>query len=732
MHIYTFFNDGSLNEKKTDCFDMKLKKFRSLNMRKVPFIPQFNTTECGVCVVTMILHYFGAYYPIKSVRETLPSGRDGITILELINSLKEYGIEAKAFSGVIDGNTECELPAIISWEKNHYVILEKITTKFFGIVDSNIGRIRVPYDEFKDKYSGIVIMLSTTEDFVKLKKKIEIKKSFFSLIFSYKRQVFFLMLLCLLTKASSLAIPIVVRYLIDDMKDLLMKGSQLILLLVVILLNLIFLYAKGHCLSILNADIDREVSNKLVLKLLKVPYLFYDKKDNAEIFYALDNVVCVKKIYLESVVSCLFEIGAMVFIFCYLFKTSGTLFIVLLLLIPVILALLLTDEPIQRDAKLMAKQQGNLAGHQVEIVYSMLGIRAASLEKNIFRIWQDTYDSFYKMNKSYQIKLNAYNVMLSTLVTLSPIIILVIAVIYTQRGIITLGIAVTFYTMSDFLFSSLYSALSAIRTIRNNLISLERIDDIMQYEEEISFADDRDCIKLDGEIEIRNVSFSYTPNGNDILKGISCKIVKESKVALVGDSGAGKSTLLKVISRIYGVKNGEILYDGLSIENDVLGNIKGQIGYIAQDMWLMNKTIIENIMMGLTDISEEKVQEACKLVNIHEEIMNMPMKYQTIITETGKNVSGGQRQRILLARIILLNPKIILLDEATSALDIANEKQILSYFYKIRCTVIMITHRLELLKKCDNIIVMKNGKIIGQGKYDRLITESVYFRNLLK
>ena len=702
-------------------------------MRKVPFIPQFNTTECGVCVLTMILHYFGAYHSLQEVREHLPVTRDGATIRMLINAFAHYGIEANAFHAVIDRDAEFGLPAIINWENNHYVILERLNHDGVWIVDSNVGRFKMTYEEFHKKYSGIIIFLKKTETFKKVRRNLHFKNSFSPFLSIYKSKIMVLLLLTFLARLFTVAIPIFIQRLVDDMTSRGLQISHVIFLIVSILLSSVFLYLKGHHSSVFGVQIDRDVNTGLISKLLRVPYNFYDRKSNAEIFYALDNVTCVRGIYLDNIMNCVFDVLTMLFVLAYLFHMNTAAFmVVLIVLIPNVFVLALTDAPIQRDLRLMIKEQSGISGHQVEMIYSILGIKASSVEGSVFGEWQEKYDAYFRKNRDYQIKFNIFHVVLSTLITLSPVIVLVISIMYAQKGLMTIGVALAFYTMSDILFNSANTVLNAIRSFRNNLISLERLEDIMQSEDGVLSCDEDIEINLEGDIEVRNVSFQYAQESENVLKDISCIISQNSKVAIVGSSGSGKSTLLKVISGLYNLRCGEILYNGNDINSKAGVAIKRQIGFVAQNTWLMNKSIIENIILGLSDVTMEEVEEACRIVNIHEEIMQMPMRYQTIISETGKNISGGQCQRIILARMVLLKPKVLLLDEATSALDVINEKKILDYFYQMNCTVIMISHKLEFLKNCDNIIVMKEGEISTQGTYSDLIEHSAEFKCLLK
>lgn len=692
-------------------------------MKKIPFVPQLNSTECGVCVLTMILHYFGAYYPMREIRSHLSAGRDGVTIRRLLHAFKLFGIQADAFHGVVDHTSEFSLPAIITWENDHYVIMERISKKFIVIVDPNLGRIKMTYEEFNNSYSGIIILLSKTEQFQKKRRHLQIKNSFSPILTSYRKNIVLLVFLSFFAQLFAFSVPLTIQYLIDGLLGMNYQFYHIIFFAAAIALNSVFSYLKKHCMTGLGVNIDREVNKKLIEKLLTVKYNFYDTKSNAEIIYALDNVTCVKSIYLENILECIFDFVSMLFILAYLFHINTMFFVIVLIaLMPNIMLLIFTDKPIQRDIRLMIREHENIYGQQMEIIYSILGIKTSSVEQPVFDRWVKNYNLYYKKNKDYETRINAFKVTLSTMINLSPIIVLVVAIYYTQRGFMTMGVTMAFYAMTNMVFGSVNTILSNIRNLRDNLIPFERLEDIMQYPEESLITQAAPEINMDGDIVIDDISFKYSEEGEYILKNISCKIKQNSKVAVIGNSGSGKSTFLKILSGLYELDSGVILYHSNRMDYRN-ASIKKQIGFVAQNVWPMNQSIKEYILLGLNQATMEDVENACKIVNIHDEIMRMPMKYHTIISETGKNISGGQCQRIMLARMVLLKPKILLLDEATNALDIVNENKIFDYFTKKNCTIIMVTHKLEFLKNCDKILFMKNGILVTKGKYDELVQE---------
>ena len=237
--------------------------------------------------------------------------------------------------------------------------------------------------------------------------------------------------------------------------------------------------------------------------------------------------------------------------------------------------------------------------------------------------------------------------------------------------------------------------------------------------------------KLDGEIEFKNVIFSYDGVRN-VLKGINFKIGEGEMIGLVGPSGSGKSTITKLLNRFYDISSGSIKIDGVDIKNFDVGSLRSQIAVVHQDPYLFHGSILDNITYGNSSASMDEVIEACKIANAHEFILKFKDGYDTVVGERGQTLSGGERQRVSIARAILNNPKILVLDEATSAVDTETERKIQDALDKLIVgrTVIAIAHRLSTLRKANRIFVVKSGEISEIGTHQELMEKKGEYRKL--
>ncbi|MBQ4206006.1 MAG: ABC transporter ATP-binding protein, partial [Bacteroidales bacterium] len=270
-------------------------------------------------------------------------------------------------------------------------------------------------------------------------------------------------------------------------------------------------------------------------------------------------------------------------------------------------------------------------------------------------------------------------------------------------------------------------------TIQKGMASMERINKILAAENNITERPDAQNIDtLHNSIQLRNVSFAYSDDGRNVLTDINITIPRGQTIALVGQSGSGKSTLVDLIPRYHDVTAGQILIDNTDIRQLTIQSLRSIIGNVNQEAILFNDTIYNNIAFGVEHATPQQVEEAARIANAHDFIMEMPDGYQTNIGDRGGRLSGGQRQRISIARAILKNPPILILDEATSALDTESEKLVQDALERLMRsrTTIAIAHRLSTIKNADRIYVLHEGQIVEQGTHDQLITKGGYYRRL--
>ncbi|MDQ3141321.1 MAG: ABC transporter ATP-binding protein/permease [Bacteroidota bacterium] len=305
-----------------------------------------------------------------------------------------------------------------------------------------------------------------------------------------------------------------------------------------------------------------------------------------------------------------------------------------------------------------------------------------------------------------------------------------------ERGDMQAGDLFSFIIYTGIIGGSIAGIGNLYSSLAGSIGATERIQDILDKDQEIYIDDKAEAIKLKGEIEFRNVSFSY-PSRQDVevIDDISFKVQKGQRVALVGPSGAGKSTIIQLLMRFYKLEKGSILVDSINIDQYNLSAYRKNIAIVPQEILLFGGTIRENILYGKPSATHEEMLNAAEQSNCLEFIQQFPEQFETIVGERGIKLSGGQRQRVAIARAILRNPSILILDEATSSLDAESERYVQDALDKLmrNRTSIIIAHRLSTIREADQIYVLKDGKIVENGKHHNLLqVEQGVYKNLVQ
>ena len=261
--------------------------------------------------------------------------------------------------------------------------------------------------------------------------------------------------------------------------------------------------------------------------------------------------------------------------------------------------------------------------------------------------------------------------------------------------------------------------------------SQKRINEFLKQEPQIKNHQEK-SVEIQGNIEFKNVTFTYEDTNITALKNISFKVNRGETLAIIGKTGSGKSTILELIGRLYDVEQGTILMDGENIQDHNLYNLRDSIGYVPQDAFLFSDSIRNNIMFGNTNATEEEVIEAAKNASVHKNIKGFTKGYDTVLGERGITLSGGQKQRVSIARAIIHDPQILLFDDSLSAVDTETEEEILQNLFKISQskTTIIVSHRISSVKNADRIIILEDGAVVQEGNHQKLIQEDGYYKEL--
>ena len=697
-------------------------------MKKVPIVEQLQQTECGLCSAAMILGYYGCHARLIDLRKKYEIGRDGLNMGEIRELLKGYNMESKIYKTAFESIDSRNCPCIIFWEKKHFVVVEDIDKKrqIVRIADPGTGRRIVSYEEAVEGYSGYVLLAAPSEDFQLIKKKRNVWLEYLYVLTKNKGLFFSIFGLSVVSYVFTLLIPIMIQQVIDFVNsgNELSNGNVKTWFWSVILLSLIYIftvYISGKQKVVFAKLIDKEIGESLFSHMLKLPLKFFELRSHGDIIFRIQSLALIRDMFTQKIISFLISCGTLIVLQAYLLFVSPIVGLVAFAFAALCgLSVMYTRRKILETNQAEISTASKLQTIQTELVASITNIKVNGTEDDIYNKWKTQFNKNLERHADTTRSSNVHCTCIASFNQIVPLLILVISMFLYVNGYITIGTVIALYSAGTTFMAVCVQIFTSVDDFLLSGQYLERVHEIIEEPEE-DYLSEGEEIKCNGSIELKDVSFAFTNHSEPVLKDISMKIQPNQKIAIVGTSGSGKSTLGKLLLGIYAPTKGDLIYNSSLYRNLNKKVLRRQMGVVPQDILLLNDSIYNNIEMSRENITPEMVKHAAEIAQVSDEIEEMPMKYNTIISDMGTNISGGQRQRIGFARAVVNNPNILLLDEATSSLDTINESKISDYLQSVGCTRIVIAHRISTVVDADVIYVLKDGRIVEQGNHDSLV-----------
>lgn len=696
--------------------------------KKVPFVEQMEHSECGLACLTMILKYYNHQVDLYEMRNDFGIPKNGSSFFQLSKMANEKGMRSKAYACDSDSIKEIESPSILHWENKHFVVLEKIKKDKFFVVDPAFGRRIYTKEEFDKLFSRKVISLTPGDGFQKRKKTLDLK-FFLDILTNHKKSIAFIISVSLLLQGVSIAIPLLTKWLTDEVLVLQQKSLLDIFgygVLTIFFLSLLLSFVRGFLIAKLQTKMDSFMMSKFIHKLFHLPYSFFENRASGELLFRSNINVYIRQILSTNAVSFFIDLILLVTYSFIMFYFSIKLSLIVFAIAAVLLSiLLLNTKIIKKLSDKNVTSQSEVQKYLSEHIYGISDVKMLGNESVVFDDWQTKFNEQLITAEKRSIWTSGIHSFSSSVQIILPIFLLWIGGHFVVQGEITLGTLIAFTTMAGSFISPIVSISNGYTSIIYLGSYFQKLMDVINSSSEQ--VGDKTAERLDGDIEVRNVSFSYDKFSENVLEDISLTIKKGEKVAIVGESGSGKSTLAKILLGLYRPPKGEIFLDNCPIGEYDLKEIRRNMGAVLQESRLFNQTVYENIAMS-TGASYEEVAFATLQSNMLEDIKKLPLGLNTTISENGINFSGGQRQRLILSRALVKKPNILVLDEATSALDSISEGIIEEAVSDLSCTRVIIAHRLSTIKNADKIYVLDKGRIVEEGTHEELMmNKDVYF-----
>ncbi len=543
------------------------------------------------------------------------------------------------------------------------------------------------------------------------------------------------LVVALIASLCDLIYPVMTREIVNDSipnKDLRMVIIFAITLLIIFLIKAACGYFMQYWGHVVGVRMQGDMRRHIFKHLQKLPNSFFDNNKTGDIMSRIINdLMDISELAHHGPEDLFISVVMLIGSFIILCTINISLTILIFAFIPFIVWFTLYQRKKMNKAFLETKVETGAVNANLE--NSISGIKISKA----FVSHKSEEEKFEKGNvKFINARERAYKVMAEYFsgagfgIDILNYIGLIGGGVFTLIGFITIGDFMAYMLFIKLFTDPIKKLINFMEQFQNGITGFQRYLEIMSEDKEKDKENAINLQKVEGEIEFRNVDFSY--EGKKVLKNINVKINKGKMLALVGASGGGKTTFCNLIPRFYEVDSGDILIDNKSIYDVKLNSLRENIGIVQQEVFLFTGTIRENILFGKVDATEEELVRAAKMANIHEFINTLPEGYDTYIGERGVKLSGGQKQRISIARVFLKNPPILILDEATSALDNATERIIQESLEKLCAgrTTIVVAHRLSTIKNADEIIVLGNTGIIEQGTHEELMEKQGEYSNL--
>ena len=710
-----------------------------------PTVLQMEQVECGAAALSIILSYYGRYVLLEELRTACGVSRDGSKASNIVKAARSYGLLGKGYKREPAEVRTATLPVIVFWNFNHFLVVEGFKDGRVYLNDPAYGRRNISDEEFDAGFTGVMLAFEKSPEFKAEGRPRSPWRSIARRLKGSRRALTFIILAALGLVTPVILLPVFTKVFIDQLivnSLYYWLEPMLWLMFAMMVIAGVLTWLQQSALLRLQTRLAVTSSAKFLWHVLRLPMEFFAQRFPSEISGRVEvneEIAALLSSGVTTNVVNLMMIGFFA-VLMFLYDAKLTLFGILAVVLNLVVLRHFTHARKNLTQRLL-QEESKCTGLAMTGLQMMETLKSTGSENGFFARWSGHQAKVINAEQRLSASMIVYSVVPQVLVALSAVAVLYFGGLRVMSGVLTIGMLWSFLALMEIFLEPASSLIELGGTLQEMDGSLARLDDVLRYPMSKQFhthhaaipgaASANTPVKLEGSVELRNVTFGYSRLDPPLIRDFNLKVKPGSRIAIVGATGSGKSTLSKLMAGLYEPWEGEILFDGVPRGHHPPELLHNSIALVDQEVVLFEATVRENLTLWDGTVDEAVMIEAAKDACIHSDISARHGGYNSLIEESGRDLSGGQRQRVEIARALTIQPRILILDEATSGLDPHTEKLVDDNLHRRGCTVIVIAHRLSTIRDCDEILVLQKGTVVQRGTHEELIASDGAYRTLL-
>lgn len=684
-------------------------------------ILQSESSECGLACLAMISSHYDSSISLRQLRSRFPLSLKGASLKRLISAANDLDYTCRALRLEQEDLSKLQVPAILHWDLNHYVVLAGIRNGKAVVYDPAIGRRSISLSDVSSHFTGIALELAPAPNFRRQSvSQVVTPRQLTGRVVGLWRALVLILLLSIALQVFVLSVPFFMQWVVDqvlvsadrDLLTVLALGFGLALLLQVAIGLL-----RGWSLVYLSARLGLQWMANIFTHLLKLPLDFFEKRYLGDVTSRMGAVHAIQSTLTSSFVEAIIDGLMAVVTLGMMLLYSWKLALVTLLAVMLYLALrALVYQPVRDGTEQQLIKAAKQQTHLLESIRGIQSVKVSGCE--LAR--RSVYLNLMHDTVNQDVKLARFSLGFSSasqlIFGIERIAVVWIGAVLALQNVFSVGMLVAYLAYKDQFAQRVSGLIDKWVEFRMLRLHGERLADIVLAEPEQSEELEvvAGCELMGARLKVSNLGFRYAEEEPWVLQDCNFTVEDGESVAIVGASGCGKTTLVKLLLGLLPPTRGAITLGEWELKRIGYRHYRRMVGAVMQDDQLFGGSIAENIAFGDDGYDQQRVEEAARLASVHGEILAMPMGYHSLIGDMGTTLSGGQKQRVILARALYRQPRILFLDEATSHLDVERERLVNDAVRHLKLTRIIIAHRPETIASADRVLVMHGGRIVQE------------------